>query len=60
MMDTQSATGGFPGVAPLAQYGGGMMRGGWGDARKIDSLDVCEQYGDTALKKSCLDLIEKY
>ena len=38
MRDTQSAQGGFPGVAPLAQYGAfdnDMMRLGWADAGVI-------------------------
>jgi len=32
MRDSQSELGGFPGVAPLAQYGENMMRLGWADA----------------------------
>lgn len=60
MMDTQSATGGFPGVAPLAQYGGEMMRVGWADAGIIVPWTVWKQYGDTDIINSCWDSMEKY
>ena len=60
MRDTQSATGGFPGVAPLAQYGGEMMRVGWADAGIIVPWTVWKQYGDTDIINSCWDSMEKY
>ncbi len=47
MRDSQSETGGFPGVAPLAQYGGDMMRLGWADAGVIVPWTVWKQFGDT-------------
>ena len=56
MMDTQSATGGFSGVAPLAQYGGEMMRVGWADAGIIVPWTVWKQY----IINSCWDSMEKY
>jgi alpha-L-rhamnosidase len=53
MRDTQSPTGAFPGVAPLAQYGAGdgkgngdMMRLGWADAGIIVPWTIWKQYGD--------------
>ncbi len=53
MRDTQSPTGGFPGVAPMAQYGAGdgkgngdMMRLGWADAGIIVPWTVWKQFGD--------------
>ena len=53
MRDTQSPTGAFPGVAPLAQYGAGdgkgnndMMRVGWADAGIIVPWAVWKQFGD--------------
>ena len=53
MRDTQSPTGAFPGVAPLAQYGAGdgkgngdMMRLGWADAGIIVPWTVWKQFGD--------------
>ena len=47
--DSQSETGGFPGVAPLAQYGNEMMRLGWADAGVIVPWTVWKQYGDTSI-----------
>lgn len=32
LIDSQGETGGFPGVAPLSQYGNDMTRLGWSDA----------------------------
>ena len=56
MRDTQSPTGGFPGVAPLAQYGAGdgkgngdMMRLGWADAGIIVPWTVWKQFGDNSI-----------
>ena len=53
MRDTQSPTGAFPGVAPMAQYGAGdgkgngdMMRLGWADAGIIVPWTVWKQFGD--------------
>lgn len=60
MMDAQSTTGGFPGVAPLAQYGGEMMRVGWADAGIIVPWTVWKQYGDIDIINSCWDSMEKY
>ena len=56
MRDTQSPTGAFPGVAPLAQYGAGdgkgngdMMRLGWADAGIIVPWTVWKQFGDNTI-----------
>ena len=49
MRDSQSETGAFPGVAPLAQYGGDMMRLGWADAGVIVPWTVWKQFGDTSI-----------
>ena len=56
MRDTQSPTGAFPGVAPLAQYGAGdgqghgdMMRLGWADAGIIVPWTVWKQFGDRSI-----------
>lgn len=46
MRDTQSETGGFPGVAPLAQYGDEKMRLGWADAGIIVPWTIWKQFGD--------------
>ena len=47
MRDSQSSQGGFPGVAPFAQYGNEMMRLGWADAGIIVPWTVWKQFGDT-------------
>lgn len=47
--DSQSETGGFPGVAPLAQYGNEMMRLGWADAGIIVPWTVWKQFGDKTI-----------
>ena len=46
MRDSQSKLGGFPGVAPHAQYGNEMMRLGWADAGIIVPWTVWKQFGD--------------
>lgn len=60
MMDSQSETGGFPGVAPLAQYGNEMMRVGWADAGIIVPWIIWKQYGDTAIVNKCWNSMEKF
>ena len=49
MSDSQSPTGGFPGVAPTAQYGNEMMRLGWADAGIIVPWTVWKQFGDNSI-----------
>ncbi len=52
LRDTQSGTGAFPGVAPLAQYGASardMMRLGWADAGIIVPWTLFKQFGDTSI-----------
>ncbi len=46
MRDSQSEVGGFPGVAPHAQYGNEKMRLGWADAGIIVPWTVWKQFGD--------------
>ena len=49
MRDTQGPAGGFPGVAPIAQYGAepnAMMRLGWSDAGIIVPWVVWKQFND--------------
>lgn len=70
MRDTQSALGGFPGVAPFAQYGayddenniGGtdMMRLGWADAGVIVPWVVWKQFGDTDIINENWEAMEKF
>ena len=49
MRDSQSPQGGFPGVAPTAQYGNETMRLGWADAGVIVPWTVFKQFGDTRI-----------
>ena len=49
MRDSQGPEGGFPGVAPTAQYGGEMCRLGWTDAGIIVPWTVWKQFADTAI-----------
>ncbi|MGN0214402.1 MAG: family 78 glycoside hydrolase catalytic domain [Muribaculaceae bacterium] len=62
MRDTQSPTGGFPGVAPLAQYGAeprSMMRLGWSDAGVIVPWVIWKQYGDSDIVAENWEAMEK-
>ncbi len=52
MRDSQSLTGGFPGVAPFGQFGceqSAVMRIGWADAGIIVPWTIWHQFGDTAI-----------
>lgn len=63
MRDTQSELGGFPGVAPFAQYGaneGDMMRVGWADAGIIVPWVIWKQFGDTAIINENWTAMEKF
>ncbi len=60
MRDTQSETGGFPGVAPLAQYGNEMMRVGWADAGVIVPWTIWKQYGDTDIIKENWEAMQRF
>ncbi len=61
--DSQSPRGGFPGVAPKAQYGayeGDMMRLGWADAGIIVPWTVWKQFGDTGIIDESWNAMDKY
>ncbi len=63
MRDTQSPTGAYPGVAPLAQYGAAptdMNRLGWSDAGVIVPWVVWKQFGDTQIIDENWAAMEKY
>ena len=60
MRDTQSPLGGYPGVAPLAQYGNEMMRVGWADAGVIVPWTIWKQFGDKAIIDECWASMEKF
>ncbi len=60
MRDSQSELGGFPGVAPRAQYGENMMRLGWADAGVIVPWTVWKQFGDTGIIDENWEAMEKF
>lgn len=60
MRDSQSDLGGFPGVAPLAQYGGEMNRVGWADAGVIVPWTIWKQFGDKKIIDESWDSMEKF
>ena len=60
MRDTQSETGGFPGVAPLAQYGGEMMRLGWADAGVIVPWTVWKQFDDVSIIEENWEAMDRF
>ena len=49
LRDSQDSCGGFPGVAPTAQYGNETMRVGWADAGIIVPWTIWKQYGDKGI-----------
>ena len=58
--DSQSETGGLPGVSPFAQYGNDMMRLGWADAGVIVPWTVWKQFGDKAIVDENWEMMEKF
>ena len=58
--DSQSATGGLPGVSPFAQYGNDMMRLGWADAGVIVPWTVWKQFDDKAIVDENWEMMEKF
>ncbi|MBE6181185.1 MAG: glycosyl hydrolase family 18 [Rikenellaceae bacterium] len=60
MRDSQSAKGGFPGVAPYAQYGNEMMRLGWADAGIIVPWTMWKQFGDVQIVNENWDAMNRF
>lgn len=58
--DSQHERGGFPSVAPFAQYGNESMRVGWADAGIIVPYTMWKQFGDTRIVKENLAAMEKF
>ena len=58
--DSQSPTGGYPGVSPYAQYGNEMMRLGWADAGIIVPWTVWKQFGDKEIVAESWESMEKF
>ena len=63
MRDSQTALGSFPGVAPVAQYGGSpgdMMRLGWADAGIIVPWTIWKQFGDKAIVDENWEAMDRF
>lgn len=60
LIDSQGETGGFPGVAPLSQYGNDMTRLGWSDVGVIVPWTIWKQFGDKEIVELSWDAMEKY
>lgn len=60
LIDSQGEKGGFPGVAPLSQYGNEMTRLGWSDAGIIVPWCIWKQFGDTEIVEQSWKSMEKY
>ncbi len=60
MRDSQSEAGGFPGVAPTAQYGNDMMRLGWADAGIIVPWTIWKQFGDEGIVEENWESMNKF
>ena len=60
MRDSQSERGGFPSVAPYAQYGNETMRLGWADAGIIVPWTIWKQYGDLSIIEENWDAMERF
>lgn len=60
LIDSQCETGGFPGVAPLGQYGNEMTRLGWSDAGVIVPWSIWKQFADTEIVEQSWSAMEKY
>ena len=59
MRDSQAPQGGFPGVAPWAQYGNETMRLGWSDAGIVVPHRIWKQFGDTQIVNENWAAMEK-
>ena len=60
MRDSRDEQGGFPGVAPLAQYGGECMRLGWADAGIVVPWTVWKQFADKQIVDENWEAMEKF
>ena len=58
--DSQNELGGYPGVAPYAQYGNETMRLGWADAGVIVPWTIWKQFGDKAIVDENWASMEKF
>ena len=60
MRDSQHHKGGFPGVAPYAQYGNNYTRLGWADAGIIVPYKIWLMFGDTTIINDNWEAMTRY
>ena len=60
MVDSQGEDGGFPSVAPFAQYGNEKFNLGWADAGIIVPWTIWTQFGDTTVIERNWDAMSKF
>lgn len=63
LRDTQGQQGGYPGVAPYAQYGAeetDMMRLGWADAGIIVPWTIWKQFADQSIIEESWESMDRY
>ncbi len=60
MVDSRDADGGFPSVAPYAQYGNETFNLGWADAGVIVPWTIWKQFGDTKILVDNWDAMAKF
>ena len=60
MRDSQNELGGFPGVAPFAQYGNEMMRLGWADAGIIVPWTIWKQFGNKQIVEDNWEAMNRF
>lgn len=60
LRDSQGELGGYPSVAPFAQYGNETMRLGWSDCGVIVPWIVWKQFGDSAIVEESWDSMTRY
>jgi len=60
MVDSQDSDGGFPSVAPFAQYGNEKFNLGWADAGIIVPWTIWSQFGDTTVIERNWDAMVKF
>ena len=58
--DSQHEKGGFPSVAPFAQFGNESMRLGWADAGVIVPYTMWKQFGDTRIVRENWTAMKKF
>ena len=58
--DSVDAEGGYPSVAPFAQYGNDCWKLGWADAGVIVPWTVWKMFGDTAILKENFDAMARF